>query len=299
MPFRSRSSWRITALLTLLLAHAPIHGQTEDSSSVDWQPGPATVPLGNRAELDLREDHLFADVESSRRLLEMTGNQPSGQELGIVTSIDPDSSWFVVFEYDPVGFVEDDDKDEIDAEALYENIDRGTEQANEWRRERGFPELHLTGWAEKPHYDEKTHNLVWALEARDSLGEKSVNYNTRLLGRRGVTRVTLVTDPSTFTRDLREVEKAMEGFRYVQGERYADFVAGDKLAGYGLTALVAGGAGAAAAKLGLFAKLGKFLAKGWKLVLLGFAALGAGIKRLIGGRREERQQSAAEPPTHT
>ena len=59
----------------------------------------------------------------------------------------------------------------------------------------------------------------------------------------------------------------MSTFAYEQGNRYYEWVKGDKIAGYGLTALIAGGAGAAAAKLGLFAKLGKFLIKIWYLVV--------------------------------
>ena len=93
--------------------------------------------------------------------------------------------------------------------------------------------------------------------------------------------VTLVTDSHTLTMDKASVEAVLAGFSYNQGSRYMDFVPGDEMAGYGVAALVAGGAGVAAAKLGLFAVLGKFLAKMWKLVIVGVAALGAGIKRLF------------------
>jgi DNA-directed RNA polymerase beta' subunit len=50
-----------------------------------------------------------------------------------------------------------------------------------------------------------------------------------------------------------------------------------------LTALVAGGAGAIAAKTGL-------LAKAWKLILVGIAAVGAWLKKLFGGDKSSRQK---------
>ena len=53
---------------------------------------------------------------------------------------------------------------------------------------------------------------------------------------------------------------------------YSDFRAGDKVAEYGLATLVAGGATAVAAKTGLLAKL-------WKLIAAGIAALIAFLKR--------------------
>ncbi len=75
------------------------------------------------------------------------------------------------------------------------------------------------------------------------------------------------------------MEQLLGGYQFVEGKRYAEFREGDKLAGYGLTALIAGGAGAAAVKLGLF----KVLAKAWKLVVVGFLAVLAFLKRLVSG----------------
>jgi uncharacterized membrane-anchored protein len=58
-------------------------------------------------------------------------------------------------------------------------------------------------------------------------------------------------------------------------------VSGDKVAEYGLVALVAGGAGAAAAKAGLFASLFKVIAKGGKAIVLLLIGLGVGIKKMF------------------
>ena len=75
------------------------------------------------------------------------------------------------------------------------------------------------------------------------------------------------------------------GFTYSPGYKYAEWRSGDKVAAYGLTALVAGGAGVALVKSGLLVKF-------WKLIVIGFAAVFGMLKRLwsrITGRRNEMQ----------
>jgi uncharacterized membrane-anchored protein len=86
--------------------------------------------------------------------------------------------------------------------------------------------------------------------------------------------VDLVAGPAMADAVLPEFALMLEGFSYLPGQRYAEWRQGDKIAEYGLTALIAGGAGAAAAKSGLLAKLGK------GIVALAVAAL-AGAKSII------------------
>jgi len=69
-----------------------------------------------------------------------------------------------------------------------------------------------------------------------------------------------------------------------QGQAYADFREGDRVAEYGLGALIVGGAAAVAAKKGFFAVIAKFLIAGWKLLLVGLVAVGGFFKRLFGRR---------------
>jgi uncharacterized membrane-anchored protein len=101
----------------------------------------------------------------------------------------------------------------------------------------------------------------------------------------------------------------MQGFSYTSGNRYAEFMKGDKVAGYGLTALIAGGAAAAAVKTGLFAKLFKVIAAAgaalWKFIVIAFAAIarffkqiGAAIKNLFAKKKKEGNQPIEEtrPP---
>ena len=63
---------------------------------------------------------------------------------------------------------------------------------------------------------------------------------------------------------------------------------GDKIAKYGLAALVVGGAAVGAAKLGLFAWLAVIFKKGFKVIIVAVIAIAAAVKnffaRLFGGR---------------
>jgi uncharacterized membrane-anchored protein len=91
-----------------------------------------------------------------------------------------------------------------------------------------------------------------------------------------------VTSPGTLAEDMKSFNGALNGFDFVAGEKYAEFKSGDKIAEYGLAALVVGGAAAAAAKSGLLKSLGKFL---WVIIGGGIAGGWALIRRLF-GRKE-------------
>ncbi len=267
--------------------------QEDPASKINWIAGPTTAQMGDGlASIEVPEGYLFADKAETQKIMKLTGNPPSDQEIGLIAPAEDGKNWFLVFESQEVGYVKDDDKDEIDADAILDSIKEGTEAANEEREKMGADPIEIVGWFEKPHYDASTHNLVWAIEGK-SKGSGLVNYDVRLLGRRGYVSATLVTDPQALQADLSHVQSLLGGFSYNEGNRYAEWKSGDKIAEYGLAALVAGGAGAAAMKLGLFAQLGKILAKGWKLVVVGFAALAGWVKRLFGKKQEETQTPIA------
>jgi uncharacterized membrane-anchored protein len=282
----------LAAVVVFALA-ASASAQESPAPAINWVPGPTKVELGDGlATIEVPDGYLFADKAETRKIMALTGNPPSDQEIGLVAPADDAKTWLLIFEYNEVGYVKDDDKDEIDADAILTSIREGTEAANEERKEMGSEPIEIVGWFEKPHYDSNSHNLVWAIEGK-SKEDGLVNYDVRLLGRKGYVSATLVTDPAALSADLPHVQALLGGFTFNEGSRYAEWKAGDKVAEYGLTALVAGGVGAAAMKLGLFAQLGKLLAKGWKLVVVGFAALASWVKRLFGKKQEETETPIA------
>lgn len=240
----------------------------EDQLKVNWISGPKTVEVGSDlAQLNLPEKYLFANGEDAKKIMEYVGNPISKQEVGIVFPDNEQKEWFILFEYDPLGYVKDDEAKDLDAEAILQSIKDGTEQANKERKDQGVAPLEIIGWDEKPHYDSKTNNLVWSILAQSG-GDKVINYNTRLLGRLGVTSVTLVGDPENIKSIKLELDKILANFSYVVGKKYSDYIPGkDKVAELGLAALIAGGAGAAASKLGLLAKILILFKKFWFIIL--------------------------------
>ena len=138
--------------------------------------------------------------------------------------------------------------------------------------------MYLEGWFVEPRYDRQTNQLEWGTRLRTESGGQVVNFTTRLLGKGGVMSATLVSDPERLDHDVVEFKSALKNFGFNPGETYTDFKQGDKVAEYGLAALVVGGAAAAAAKSGA----GKAIFKGLGILALGgLAALGAFLKKLF------------------
>ncbi len=243
--------------------------------------GPLDGAIGPQAHVQLPEGMLHFGPAGTKRWLEDSENPSSENEVATLLP-DPrgDTSWFAIFAFVGEGYVKDDDKNELDADDLLKTLREGTAAGNEERERRGWGTLELVGWEKPPFYDEVTKNLTWATRVRDDKGNESVNWTTRLLGRRGYMQVDLVVGPDKLQSALPAFTAVMNTFEYKDGERYANFVDGDKVAEYGLGALVVGGAGVAAAKLGILAKFWKVLLKGWKFVLFGVLALGASLKNV-------------------
>lgn len=282
--------------LCILATTVPAQDSAEE---FDWLEGPRTVDIGHDlAEITIGEGYLFADGDKTREIMQQIGNPPTYTEVGMIIPASEDASWFVVFEFEESGYISDAEKDDIDADAIFESIREGNDHANEEREEMGAAPLELLGWWESPRYDERSNNLVWALLGQ-SEGDSVVNYATRLLGRRGYISVTLVGEPNELATVKPEVETLMASFAYKPGNRYAEYREGDKLAQYGLTGLIVGGAGAMAVKTGLFAVIGKFFAKMGKLLVVVVLGIGAFFKKILAkltGRSGETPTSRVEPP---
>lgn len=269
----------LTVLLVLMTVNlnpnVAYAADSADASDINWIEGPKNVDVGsNLAQLNLPEGYVFADGKDAKKLMKEMDNSVSGIEQGIVFSSDTNENWYVLFEFDNMGYVEDNDAKKIDADKLLSQMKDGTEEDNKERRKNGKPALDVIGWDEKPHYDSSTHNLVWSVLC-NSEGKEIVNYNVRILGRGGVTEVTLVADKDEMEKVKPNLETIIGKYSYKEGNRYTDYIKGDKVAKVGLAALIAGGAGAA--KIGLFAKILIGLKKLWILIIFGIGGLFKGI----------------------
>jgi len=253
-------------------------------NSIEWQVGPCTVDIGSNAKMDIPAGYRYTGPAGASTWAEITQNMPG--DIGVLMPAES-FDWFLTFNFDDVGYVDDKEKDELDADALLSSMKEATEAGNEFRRGKGWSALHIDGWVHKPAYDPSSNNLVWSLTAHDDQGDISTNYSTRILGRRGVMSVTLVVQADQLDAVVPQTKTLLKSFSFKSGETHSEWVSGDKVAGYGLAGLITAGAAVGAAKMGLFAKLFAVLAKGGKAIILVVVAGAAGVWKLITGRRSE------------
>lgn len=249
---------------------------------VPWQKGPGTGAMGGMAEIKIPAGYWFVGSSGTQKMMKLFDNTVSGNELGMIGPAGID--WFVVFEFDAIGYVKDDDRDDLDADKLMKTMKAGQEEANKQREQQGMGTMELLGWIREPYYDPETKNLNWAIRLRAD-GHEVVNHRTKLLGRRGVMEAVLVADPQDLDAVMPKFEELIAQYSFTDGHRHAQFEEGDKIAEYGLAALVAGGAAAVALKFGILQKF-------WKVIVVGVVAVAAFFKKILGsvfGRREVRE----------
>lgn len=266
-------------------AEAPEDKEPSLLDVIEWSRS-GSGQMGDQAKITIPDGYIFTGADGTIQLMRAMGNLVGGNEVGFfapeLKEGDGNFRWFAVFEYDDSGYVKDDDKDSLDADAMMASMKEGEKHSNKARAEQGYDTLHMVGWELPPYYNTETSNLEWAFKFRSEPGgQLGINHNTRLLGREGVMKVTLVCDPDQFESALEDYQRTLAGFAFEDGRKYTDFKQGDKIAKYGLTGLVLGGGLAVAAKTGLLQKL-------LKPLLIGLAAAGAFFGRLFGGRSKDK-----------
>jgi uncharacterized membrane-anchored protein len=272
---------RALALLFVAFAAAadPPLQQPQAPPQLAWKRGPGKIPIGSVAEIELGDHFVALDAAGTRKFLELNQNPTEGNEVAVVAPATDGESWFLLFQYDEIGYVRDDERNDLDAAAMLDSIRDGTKKANEERKKRGWATMDIVGWKEAPHYDAATNNLTWAIVGRSGegpVGGETINKLVKLLGRKGVMTATLVTPPGQFAAATTTTDQLLGAYTFKKGNTYAEFVEGhDSVAEIGLKGLILGGAGAALIKSGLLGKL-------WKLIVAGGVALSAGVRRLFG-----------------
>ncbi|KQU80368.1 MULTISPECIES: DUF2167 domain-containing protein [unclassified Rhizobacter] len=240
--------------------------------------GPSDVRLRDQAVLKLPAGMEYIPQPQAGRLMQAMGNSSDDRLIGLVQS-SGESQWLVVARYENAGYIKDDDAKDWNVDDLFKSLKEGTEEGNKRRRDQGFPELEIVGWVQKPSYDAASHRLVWSMAARtpgENEAQQSINYNTYALGREGYITLNLITSRASIEADKPVAGQLLSALNFNGGKGYADFNSStDKVAEYGLAALVAG---VAVKKLGLFAVIAAFFLKFAKVALLA----GAGLLAVIG-----------------
>jgi uncharacterized membrane-anchored protein len=268
-------------------------------ASLKYQQGQIDLHNG-LATLHVPEGFRYLNgADANKVVVQLWGNPPQAEPLGLLL---PESGplghegWAVIITYEEDGYVKDGDAEKINYHDLLKQMQKGIHEQNPNRTKQGYPAMELVGWAAPPRYDHETHKLYWAKELKfEGESEETLNYNIRMLGRRGVLVLNAVAVMSQLPQFEKGAPQILAAIDFNPGNRYADFSAasGDKVATYGLAALVAGGV---AAKLGLFKGLWVLLLGAKKFVIIAVVAIATWFRKWFGGKKDTAAETAG-PPT--
>ncbi len=263
--------------------------------SLHYRKGEIAVPEA-QAHFRLGSEFQYLDKTDARRVLEeFWGNPPDDTVLGLVvpaaTPLDSNESWAVVVTYSDEGYVSDEDAAKTDYDKLLKELKEGTEEENAERKKAGYESIRLVGWAVPPRYDGDSKKLYWAKELDfEGSQQHTLNYDIRVLGRRGYLSLNAVSGMSELDTVRTGMQQLLPMTEFDSGARYADYNADtDKIAGYGIAALIGGGI---AAKAGLFAKLGALLLGLKKLLIPLVLVVVAFGKKILGLFSRDKQDRA-------
>ena len=151
-----------------------------DAAKVTAVHGPAAVPLTDQAVLQLPATFAFVPTKEAQLILRAMGNRVGDNLLGVIFPTAPAAEGFIAVQYVKAGYIKDDDAKEWDADELLANLKAGTEEANKDRKACGIPEMEITGWVERPHYETATDQLKWSMASKDrgaAIGDpQGINY---------------------------------------------------------------------------------------------------------------------------
>ncbi len=248
------------------------------------------VLAGGLATLKLPANLSYLSPDDTAIVLEkLWGNPPQAKKLGLLiptdkTPLDP-GCWAVTIATTEDGYVKDDDAGKIKYDELLKQMQTAIHDHNAERTAHGYPAMELVGWAEPPHYDAATHKLYWAKELKiEGEDAHTLNYDIRILGRHGVLVLSAIAGMDQLAEIRQQSPGILAMIDFNEGNRYGDFDPKvDKVATYGIAALVAGGI---AAKLGFFKLLWVGLLAAKKFIVIGVLAVVAWVKKLLRKRSD-------------
>jgi uncharacterized membrane-anchored protein len=304
---------KFTSILALLLAFTPaiLHADpaqeprlspdqmATEASALTWQTGTITLRDG-LAKIELKPGYRFLDGPQAEKVLhDLWGNPPGEPPLGMI--FPPDTaplehgSWAIVVEYEEGGHVNDADASKINYDDLLKQMQQTASDANTERQRLGYPTVELVGWAQEPRYDAATHKLYWAKDIRfDGESTDTLNYDVRVLGRKGVLVLRAISRMNHLDMVAAQMPDVMTMVDFNPGNTYAEFDPRvDKVAKYGIAALVAGTAVGLAAKAGLLKFLIPLLLVLKKFAVIAVVAIIALAKKI--GSAIRGRSSVARP----
>jgi uncharacterized membrane-anchored protein len=262
--------------------------------TLNYRTGAITV--GNQlATINVQQNFRYLDgADTETFLTKVWGNPPGAgkDSLGMLlpTSVSPlvREGFAIVLDYEAIGYVSDEDAEKIDYSELLRDMQDRTREANKQRVANGYESLELLGWARQPYYDKASKKLYWAKRLRfGNAVDETLNYNIRILGRRGVLNLNVVAGMEALPWIDRQNGDILSMVSFNQGNLYKEFNPSiDEAAAYGIAGLIAGGV---LTKTGFFKGLLVLLLASKKLGAVAvfglFAALWGGFKAMFRRRR--------------
>ncbi len=255
-----------------------------------------TVELANGVgKIIVPDGFKYLDAKQAQNVLvELWGNPwYEGMTLGMILPEDrgvmTDSGYVFNIEYNEIGYVKDDDAGDIDYDELLKGMQEETAAANKQRTDAGFEPISVIGWAASPYYDKERKILHWAKEVRFGYNsEHTLNYNIRVLGRKGVLVLNAIGGMSSYGMVKRDLTHVLNIVQFNDGYRYDDFNPSiDEVASWTIGGLVAG---KILAKAGFFA----FLLKFWKFIAIGAVVAARFVWAKVRGRRRRSEEKLVE-----
>ncbi|MRG45601.1 DUF2167 domain-containing protein [Chitinophaga sp. SYP-B3965] len=269
--------------------------QYSDSINASFTYKTGKIELGDGAVLNVPKGFRYLDPAQSHRLLEeVWGNPPGSETLGMLLpdSLGPADPTCYAFDiaFEKMGYVKDEDADKIDYDELLKDLQKETKERNPDRLKQGYPAIEFVGWAAKPYYDKANKTLHWARELEfGGSPEHTLNYNVRILGRKGVLSLNAIGDMTHLGVIKQNIPAILQSATFSEGHAYADFDSNaDEIAAVTIGGLVAG---KVLAKVGFFAIILKF----GKVIVFGLIGAGAAVWKFITGRRRRKEEEEAVP----
>ena len=257
--------------------------------SLDKQQG--EIHLSNNvAKLTVPDNYFYLNTEDSKKILvDLWGNPPAigtnllGMILPSNRSPLDSTAWGVTIKYEEDGYVPDDDANDIDYDDLLEQMQEDIQASNKERIKQGYEAIHLIGWASTPFYDKQSHKLHWAKELKfGTLEQNTLNYNIRILGRKGVLVLNFIADMSQKEEISTSLDEVLAIAEFNPGLKYSDFNPDiDKVAAYGIGGLIAG---KVLLKSGFLAAAILFLKKFGIFIVIGIGGI---ARKLFSGKQKD------------
>ncbi|MBK6983242.1 MAG: DUF2167 domain-containing protein [Bacteroidetes bacterium] len=253
-----------------------------------YQTGQITLD-GGFATIDVPKGLRFLDAAQSKTVLvDLWGNPNANGIIGMLfpekyTPLD-ENSWAFTISFDEMGYVEDDDAEDMDYAELLTTMKKETSESNTERIKEGYDKIELINWASTPFYDKDRKVLHWAKEFKfGEATDNTLNYDVRILGRKGVLSMNAVGKMSSLTEVKPVINYLLSSVKFTPGNQYSDYDSSvDEVAAWSIGGLVAG---KVLAKVGLWALFAKYI----KLIFIAVAAAVGGIWKWVKNRKDKNQ----------